>query len=324
MKRVKALALVSGGLDSLIAVKLVQAEGIDVTAVTFKNPFHQGDYIAIIKKNLSQTGTPLIIIELDKEYLQVITHPKYGYGSGMNPCVDCRVFLLKKAWELAKSINAKFLVTGEVVGQRPMSQQKHQLELIEKETGLKGKILRPLSAKLLPPTEAEKQGWVNRKNLLDISGRSRKKQLELARAYGIKEYLTPAGGCLLTEKEFSGRLRDMLERGGKLTRRVVELLKIGRHFRIEETKIIVGRNEEENKKLLILKDPDDYVFEVPNAGSPITLLQGPKTEEAIQLAASLTARYSDAKGATVMVKYGKDFENELTTGRLEDAEKFRI
>lgn len=324
MKKVKAVALVSGGLDSFIAVKLVKDQGIDVTAVTFKNPFHQGDHIEMIERNLKKMGVPLKVIELGDDYLEVIEKPKHGYGSGMNPCIDCRSFLIEKAWEFAKQIGAKFLVTGEVVGQRPMSQQRHQLEIIERETGLKGKILRPLSAKLLPPTEAEEGGWINREKLLDIGGRSRKRQLELAKKYGITEYLTPAGGCLLTEEAFARKLKDFLEHGGKLTRREIELLKVGRHFRIGESKIIVGRNEEDNKKLLALKEPDDYAFEVPNVGSPITLLRGSKTEEAIQLAASLTARYSDAKEELVKVRYGKNFENELTVGKIKDVEKFRI
>ena len=183
-----------------------------------------------------------------------------------------------------------------------MSQNKNALEMIEKESGLKGKLLRPLSAKLLPITEAEK--LIDRENLLDIQGRKREKQMKLANKFKIKNYPQPSGGCLLTSKEYAAKVKDLLENKKKISLNDISLLKIGRHFRYNKSKIIVGRNEKENKELLKLKNKSDYIFEASNIGSPITLLQGEKSIKAINISASLTAHYSDAKGKTI-VKYGK-------------------
>lgn len=298
---VKALALMSGGLDSVLAAKLVKDQGIEVIAISFKTVFQTEASDKAIE-NAKSIGVPIEVIDVSDDYLRMIEQAPHGYGSGKNPCIDCRMYFLKKAWEKAKSMGAEFLITGEVLGQRPMSQQMKQLKLIEEETGLKGKILRPLSGKLLPPTDAEK--WLEREKLLDIQGRSRKKQLALAKKHGITSFSTPAGGCLLTEKEFAAKLEDAWEHKKKLPKREYELLKIGRHFRKGENKIIVGRNEEENKRLLELKK-SELVFEVLGVGSPETLLQGPKTKEAIRLAASLTARYSDSEEEVVEVDYNK-------------------
>lgn len=306
---VKAIALVSGGLDSLLAAKLVKDQGIKVICVYFETPFHSGDSARkSAEKNCERMGLPLRVVGAGKDYLEMIENPKHGYGSGMNPCVDCRIYFLRKAGELAKELGAEFVVTGEVVGQRPMSQHMRQLKIVEREAGLEGKLLRPLSAKLLPPTEPERKGRVDREKLLDIRGRSRRKQMELAEKWGIKEYLTPAGGCLLTEKAYSMRLKDLLEHK-ELDEQDCLLLKLGRHFRLGENKVIVGRNEEENDKLVKLKG-QGWLFEVPDIGSPITLLQGPKNKKAIELAAALTARYSDSEGR-VGVRYGKNLEKEI-------------
>jgi len=305
----KALALLSGGLDSILAVKLVLDQGIDVVAINFITPFQISEkkWVDGIKKKFK---IPLKTVKLGEDYLKIISKPKFRYGKHMNPCIDCRIFMLKKAKAYAKKINASFIVTGEVLGERPMTQTREALKIIEKEAGLRGKILRPLSAKLLPETDAEKKGWVNREKLLDIKGRSRKRQIELAKKYGIKEYPSPSGGCLLTYKEFSDKVRDLLEHKKKIRMKDIPLLKIGRHFRFDKNKIIVGRNEDENKQLLKLKDTSDYFFEVPGYGSPITLLQGPKTKEAIKEAAALTARYSDSKKSKTKVRYGKERLNK--------------
>lgn len=303
----KALALFSGGLDSTLAIRLIQDQGIEVIAVRFTSPFCLCDrgrgcnaYEASKKYSI-----PLKVVNMGLEYLRVVRNPKYGYGSALNPCIDCRIYMLKKAKRYAKEVGAKFIITGEVLGQRPMSQRLETLKLIEREAGLEGKILRPLSAKLLPETEAEKRGWVDRSKLLGIKGRSRKPQMELAAKLGIRDYPSPAGGCLLTYKEYAAKLKDLFQHKKRVTLKDIQLLKIGRHFRLGENKIIVGRNEAENKLLLAMKSKGDYVFEVPGHGSPITLLQGRKTREAIETAARLTARYSDAKGDMIPVKYGK-------------------
>jgi len=303
----KALALLSGGLDSTLAVKLIIDQGIQVEAINFVTPFclcGKGGCgaIEVVKK----FNIPLRTVGGGKDYLKIVRNPKYGYGRNMNPCIDCRIFMFKKAKRFAKEIGAYFIFSGEVLDQRPMSQHRKALDIIEKEAGLERKILKPLSAKLLPKTEAEKRGWVDRERLLDIRGRSRKKQIELARKFEITDYPCPAGGCLLTYREFANKLKDLFEHKKRVSIKDVQLLKIGRHFRSGKNKIIVGRNESENKVLLQLKTKDDYYFESQGYGSPITLLQGPKTKEAIKDAACFTAYYSDQKVGQVLVKFGEE------------------
>ena len=304
----KALGLLSGGLDSTLATKLILDQGIDVMALKFTSPFCTCDqkgkcFAADVAERFK---IPLIIKDKGEEYLNVIRSPKYGYGSGMNPCIDCRIFMFKKAKKVAEKIDASFIFTGEVLGERPMSQHRKALEIIEKESGLENMVLRPLSAKLLPETIPEQRGWVDRSKLLGIKGRSRKPQIELASKLSIEDYPCPAGGCLLTYKEFASKVRDLFEHKNEISMRDIVLLKIGRHFRFARNKMIVGRNEEENKHLLLLKYPEDYSFAVFGCGSPITILQGPKEKEAVEIAAKLTARYSDAEGKEILVRYGKE------------------
>jgi len=320
---IKALGLFSGGLDSLLAAKIIQEQGMKVELVNFHTIFFPpGQAIRMAE----QIKIPLKEIDVTKDYLKMLRKPKHGYGSEMNPCIDCKIFMLKKAKRYAKKIGAKFIFTGEVLGERPMSQNKNALELIEKEAGLKGRLLRPLSAKLLPITEAEKK-WVDRNRLLDISGRKRERQFKLARKFGIKEYPSPAGGCLLTCREFANKTRDLLMHKKNVRKEDLEILKIGRHFRYKSNKIIVGRNEEENKKLLELKQRTDYIFEVPDVGSPLTILQGPKKNDSIKKAAQLTARYSDAKDNKTIVKYGnKKLTKKLIVSilQLDEINKLRV
>lgn len=301
----KALGLLSGGLDSTLAVKLILDQGIDVIAVNFTSPFclcGRGGCGAV--EVAKKFKIPIKVIRKDKDYLKVVRNPKHGYGKNMNPCIDCRIFMLKKAKKYAKKIGASFIFSGEVLDERPMSQHRKALDIIEKEAGLNGKILRPLSAKLLPKTEAEKKGLVDREKLLDIRGRSRKRQIKLAKNLKITDYPCPAGGCLLTYKEFADKVRDLFKHKRRVSMKDINLLKIGRHFRFGKNKIIVGRNKEENEQLLRMKEKDDYYFEVPDCGSPITILQGPKTKKAIEKAAALTAHYSDEKEKKILVKYG--------------------
>jgi len=328
VKKVKALALLSGGLDSTLAVKLVLDQGIDVEAVNFVTPFclcRKGGCGA--SEVAKKFNIPLKIISVGEDYLKVLRNPKYGYGKNMNPCIDCRIFMLKKAKEHMQKIGASFIFTGEVLDERPMSQHRKALSIIEEEAGLKGKVLRPLSAKLLPKTEAEKIGLVNREKLLNIRGRSRKRQIELAKQFGITDYPCQAGGCLLTYKEFANKLRDLFNHKNRVSLKDVQLLKFGRHFRFGKNKIIVGRNEAENKALLQMKAAGDYYFEAQDCGSPITLLQGPKTRAAIEKAAELTAFYSDQKTGEVVVKFGReslDKAMKVLVPSREDVEKLRI
>lgn len=324
----KALALLSGGLDSTLAVKMILERGIDVVALNFVTPF------CLCRKGGCGAGEaakafniPLKVFSADKEYLRVIRNPKFGYGKNLNPCVDCRIFMLKKAKRYAKETGAAFIFTGEVLGQRPMSQHKAALDLIEKEAGLKGKIVRPLSAKLLPKTEAEKMGLIDKEALMDISGRSRKRQIEMTKQFNIVNYPCAGGGCLLTDKEFASKLRDLFKHKKRVTVKEVNLLKVGRHFRLGKNKIIVGRNKAENELLLRSKRKGDYYFEVPYWGSPISILEGPKTKKAIRTAAALTIFHSDKKSGDAPVSFGKaalDKNIVACAFNREEVDKLRI
>ncbi|MCK4428982.1 MAG: hypothetical protein KAU95_01295 [Candidatus Aenigmarchaeota archaeon] len=312
-----AYVLYSGGLDSILAIKLLQEQNIKVIGVHFVSPFF-GDP-EFCKKVAKEENFELIIKKVGRAYLNMLKNPKHGYGSAMNPCLDCHLHMLK---EFKKIGRGDILVTGEVVGQRPMSQKSEDFKIIEEELKLKNKILRPLSAKLLPETRYEKKGFVNREKLLGIKGRGRWKQLELAKKYKLN-FLAPAGGCILADKEFAKKLKDLFEHKKIISDNELELLKVGRHFRISENKIIVGRNEKENNKIIKLKNSLDFIFEVEGIG-PITLLQGTKNKAAIKLAAELTLLYSDEEDA--VVKYGKNLEKTLKVEKLkrEDIEKFKM
>ena len=319
MTKVKALALLSGGLDSTLATELILKQGIDVVAMNFTSPF------CLCKKGgcgatemAKQLGVPLKVVNVGDEYLKMVRKPKHGYGRNMNPCIDCRILIVKKAKKYAKEIGASFIFTGEVLDERPMSQHFKAMKIIEEEAGLKGRILRPLSARLLPETVIEKKGLVNRKNLLDFHGRSRKPQIKLAKEFNIKDYPCPAGGCLLTYKEYANKLRDLFKHKKRCSMADVILLKVGRHFRLGENKIIVGRNEAENRILTAKKARNDYCFEVPDIGGPITVLQGAKTKKAVRTAAALTAFYSDAKSGKVNVNFGRENLNKSVIVSIPD------
>lgn len=307
MKKFKAISMFSGGLDSILSTKLMLNQNIDVIALHFSNPFcFCVEGLKGIKEVTKQLGVPLVRVDVGIDYLKMLQNPKHGYGKNLNPCIDCRIFILKKAKKIAADLNVDFIFTGEVLNERPMSQHRQAMDIIEKETGLINKILRPLSAKLFPQTDMEKQGFVDRSKLLAINGRSRKPQIELAKKFGIVNYPSPAGGCLLTCKEFAKKLIDLFNYKKKISMKDVALLKIGRHFRSIGNKIVVGRNEEENNQLIAIKAKKDYYFEVPKIGSPTTILKGPKTKKAIETAAKLTAFYSDSKKIKIEVKFGKE------------------
>ncbi len=295
----KALALLSGGLDSIIAVKVIQSMGIEVEALHFSNPFHQSQAEALSKVRLlaSNLDVRLHVREFGEDFLRVIENPQYNYGKQMNPCVDCRIYQLKEAKKLMAEFGASFLITGEVLDQRPHSQRSDALDIVERDSGVRGFLLRPLSAKHLRPTIPEEKGWVDRNRLFDIKGRGRNQQIELARFYGISDYPSPAGGCLLTYREYGEKVKDLIKFENGLTLRSVKLLQTGRHLRLSsQVKIIVGKNEAENNFLRQMASTNEIILELADYQGPTTLYLGPIHEPTLELAAAITAGYSKAPG----------------------------
>ncbi|NLB19063.1 MAG: tRNA 4-thiouridine(8) synthase ThiI [Syntrophomonadaceae bacterium] len=295
MKHLKAVSLFSGGLDSQLAVCLIKNQGVEVEAVNFKSPFFGGD--AMLAEAADKLDITLTTIDISEEYMDLLKNPRYGFGKNMNPCIDCHAFMIRKAGEYMQEADASFIITGEVLGQRPMSQNRSSLDAVDKLSGFRGFIVRPLSALLLKPTIPELEGWLQRENLLDISGRSRVRQIELAEQVGITEYPSPAGGCLLTTENYSKRLRQLLNFKPDAGPRDTEVLKYGRHFLLDNRALlIVGRKASENEAILNLAEPNDYLIKVATHPGPTSLLRyfGSPSEEDIKWAAAVTARYSDA------------------------------
>ena len=291
--QIKALALVSGGLDSLLAAKLIKDQGVKVIAIHFKTPFCKAD----LAQSFSNIGIELLEFDLSTEFLALLENPRYGFGSNMNPCIDCKILMFAKAKELLVSLKADFIITGEVLGQRPMSQNKQALRLIKEKSGLGELLLRPLSAKFFVSSLAENKGWVKREELLDFNGRKRLGQMQLAKKFGITEYANPAGGCLLTDPSFSKRLKELLSHD-ELNLENLKLLKVGRHFRIgEKLRLVVGRDAKENVLLSQIAIAKDYLFspEIKFAG-PTVLMRGEHNLELFNLALQITAAYTDTQG----------------------------
>jgi tRNA U34 2-thiouridine synthase MnmA/TrmU len=296
----KAIALLSGGLDSTLAARIILEQGIELEALNFLTVFctctNRGETCLASQKAVNALGIPLRVFNVSEEYLNVVKHPKHGYGSNMNPCIDCRIFMMKKAKAYMGESGASFIVTGEVLGERPMSQRKSPMRLIEKEAELDGLILRPLSAKLLPASIPEKEGWVDREKLLRIQGRSRKPQIQLADHFGIRDYPCPAGGCLLTDPGFARRMKDLIFYHPDFLLNDIHLLKLGRHLRLSpKLKLVVGRNEEENRKIQTFSQGGDILLKLACYPGPLSLLRGEAGEREIEKAGGITARYSKAK-----------------------------
>jgi tRNA U34 2-thiouridine synthase MnmA/TrmU len=327
---IKAVALLSGGLDSNLSIRMMQEQGVEVEAIAVKTPFcdfdcgkgcgHRVQEVAL------ELGIKLKTVYFGEEYLKMLKNPKYGYGSGMNPCIDCRGMMYNAAKEQMEKTGADFIITGEVLGQRPMSQNGNALKIIEDETQTNGKIVRPLSFRHLPITEAESKGLIKREKMGDIKGRSRKGQLQLAKKFDISDPPNAAGGCLLTDPAFSIRVRDLYDHTTKGIPDMndIELLKIGRHFRLSDnTKLIVGRNKMENEILDSLKLDDDIIIEVSNYTGPTCILRTKKqlltsslssAEKEIEIAASTALRYSDSpkdKLSSVKIKIVGQKEKEI-------------
>jgi tRNA(Ile)-lysidine synthase TilS/MesJ len=331
---IKAIGLLSGGLDSSIAVRLMQKQDVEIKAINFYTGFCTTDFRRQVNrkkakgkvyyneslKSAASLGVEIEYIDISATYIQdVLMKPKYGFGSAINPCLDCRSYMLRRAKQIMEQEGAQFVFTGEVLGQRPMSQHKKALGIVAKESGLDGLLVRPLSAKLLPPTVPEINGWLDREKLGSISGRSRREQYRMAEEMGVTEYSQPAGGCCsLADKNYALRMRDLLDHleNGKIPGLDdVILLKVGRHFRpTPNLKIVVGRDEVENKFLERYGNQGRAMLYSLDVMGPITILEGSLSENEIQIAADITARYSDLDGMTsVRVKY----ETDTTSGIVE-------
>ncbi len=284
----------------MLAAQLLRRQGVEVTAIIFQTPFFGSTRGVAAARQL---GITFRVEDITMDHLAMVKAPRYGYGKNMNPCIDCHAMMFAKAGELMADLGAHFLFSGEVLGQRPMSQNIKALKIVEEASGYPGLILRPLSAKLLPETEPEKNGLIDRKQLMDIQGRSRKRQMQLAQDWGLTEYPTPGGGCLLTDPGFSLRLEELLEATPSADAVDVEKLKLGRHFRLPDgSKAIVGRHHQENEELEKLIHDDDIVLKQSGAPGPLTVLDNRATEQDILSAAALTARYTKTGAAGNMVK----------------------
>ncbi len=308
----KAVALISGGLDSLLAARVVQDQGIHVEGINFYTGFCvEGHTHAIRRKDRTkpkrnnalwvaeQLGIKLHIVDIVEEYKDVVINPRHGYGANLNPCLDCKIFMVHKALDWIQQHEFDFIITGEVIGQRPMSQRKETMPVIAHESGADSLLLRPLCAKNLPPTKPEQEGWVDRELLHDFSGRSRKPQIALARQYGFQDYAQPAGGCcFLTDENYSVRLQDLWNNRGEKRYELddILLLKVGRHIRPDQPfKIIIAREEGETRFLSGYKSRFQSIKTVSHAG-PLALIDGPDlNEDQIRLASSIIARFSKGR-----------------------------
>lgn len=296
-RQARALCLISGGLDSILAARLMIEQGVDAIGVTFTSVFtRHGPLDSVLPgvRAAQRFGIPSIVSDVSEELWEYVRAPKHGHGSNLNPCIDCRIMILQKADRLRERTGADFVVTGEVVGQRPMSQRRQAIEQIEAQSGLAGRILRPLCAKLLPPTLAEEEGLVDRGRLLGFKGRGRRPQMALAEKFGITEYLSPAGGCHLTDPGFSARLGELMGAEPDCSLRDIKLLKMGRHFRLgPHVKAIVARDAEECRLARLLARPGEVLLDLVDVLGPTTLVVGRGIERShCETAAALTAHYS--------------------------------
>ncbi len=332
-KKRKVVALLSGGLDSQLAVRMMKKQGFDVSAVAIKTPFCDFDCGRgcgfEIRERADDLDVNLKTVYLGDEYIEMLKNAKHGFGKGMNPCIDCRAMMFKAAKKHMEEIGADFIISGEVLGQRPMSQHAPALKIIEKESDLEGKIVRPLSAGLLPKTDPEREGLIKREDLGMIKGRSRKPQLQMAREFEIEDPPNAGGGCLLTDRYFGIKCKDLFSHVDTPTTNDIDLLKIGRHFRLDEkTKLVVGRNHDENELIKSLALPKDILLETRDHVGPISILRGESANQHTKLAASITVRYSDAPKDVphhvMLLKSNGSFSIMVTSAKEDSYKKYRI
>ena len=324
-KKKKVVALLSGGLDSQLAIKMMQEQGFDVSAVAIKTPFCDFDCGRgcgfEIRERADDLDVNLKTVYLGDEYIEMLKKPKHGIGAGFNPCIDCRSMMFDAAKKHMEEIGAEFIISGEVLGQRPMSQHGPALRTIENESDLVGKIVRPLSAALLPETDPEKDGLIKRENLGMIRGRTRRGQLDMAKKYGIENPPNAGGGCLLTEPHFGIKAKDLFSHTKNPTINDIDLLKIGRHFRLdEETKFIVGRNKDENEMIKAIALPGDILLEAKDFVGPVSILRGSNAKQHLKFASSITLRYSDAPNneQTIVSIRDNDLVEEIASKSAEE------
>jgi len=326
----RALAMISGGLDSTLAAKLIKEQGIEVIGICFRSYFFNEENA---KRMTKQIGIPLEVIDFSKEHFKMVKDPKHGWGKNMNPCIDCHSMMMRYSGELLEKFNADFIITGEVLNQRPMSQNKSALDIVKKQSGFSEKILRPLCAKNLKETQMEIDGLVDREKLLDLAGRNRKPQMAMAEQWGIKDYPSPAGGCKLTEPSYSIRLKEVLDRKEDVTEKDVHLLKYGRHFVSENnTKIIVSRTGEEGEQIKQLLNNEDMMFITSKfTGAMVIIPEGENpTDEDFTFSCRLAVRYSKGKDEElVQVKFGKvstefNMTKEVNAMTQEELDKYII
>lgn len=311
--------MLSGGLDSSLAVCVLKRQGVAVEAVTFDSPFFA---VGKARAAAEQLGVHLHVVPFSRDILDLLNHAPHGYGKCMNPCVDCHAAMLRRAGELMTELGYDFLGTGEVLNQRPMSQNRRSLEVVAQESGYGDLVVRPLSAQLLPETRPEREGWVDRERLLDIQGRGRRRQMALAEEYGIRDYPTPAGGCRLTEPNYCRRLQDLKGHEGLVSERSLTLLRYGRHFRLDDrTKLIVGRNEADNAYLEGTAELYDIILRTDGVRGPTAVLPLGTPEEQVLLGARICAGYSDvpdSEPVTVKVRSARGISRIKVTpaGRM--------
>ena len=320
----RACLLFSGGADSVMCAVLLRRLGFHVVGIYFSSPFFERK-VQDVFKLAEIAGVELKVVELGEDYLEVLKNPVYGYGRNVNPCIDCKAYMLRKVSQMP---NCQVIATGDVLGQRPMSQSLSAFLAIERLANLEGKVLRPLSGKLLPPTVYETAGIVDRNKLLDLKGRSRKRYPELLKSLGLSfdSLPTPAGGCLLTNPSFAVRVRDLLEHND-LTLDNAVLLRFGRHFRINSCKLVVGRNRKENELIRKLAKEGDILIKAVGVPSPVALLRCKEEpdEKKLVLCASITARYSDAeKMVKVVFEKNRKHFKELKVKPVESAEELNL
>lgn len=323
MKKQTALALYSGGLDSILASKLIESLGVNVICVKFVTPFFDYDLLqnqeAYKKEVLDEYGLHVVLHDLSENYLELLHNPSHGFGKNFNPCIDCKILMCTRIKEMMRKYDASFLISGEVLGQRPMSQRRDTLRVIERDSNNEGLLLRPLSAKLMTPTIAEKEGWVDREKLLDFSGRGRSRQIQLAKDMGIKNFPTPAGGCTLADPILSDRIEkiykgDFIVKAQDIQISDIRLLLVGRQFEVADGGwLILGRNEKENQKIASLAEEGDFLLYMPERPGPTALLRGVAGVEmnAQNIAASIQ------ESADLVARYGKKINGKIPEATVE-------